>query len=136
MLGAISKDYIFKLLNALVAQNASALIGEARNIIERNPDYQRVCAEMIALLQQIALFQSVAGITPEDDSMADHIAALSEKLSPEEIQLYYQIMLQGRHDLNISPDEASGFEMLMLRLLAFSPDNDSTSAQPSEKKSL
>jgi DNA polymerase III gamma/tau subunit len=44
--------------------------------------------------------------------------------------------LQGRHDLNISPDEASGFEMLMLRLLAFSPDNDSTSSQPSEKKSL
>jgi DNA polymerase-3 subunit gamma/tau len=136
MLGAISKDYIFKLLNALVEQNASALIGEARNIIERNPDYQRVCAEMIALLQQIALFQSVAGIAPEDDSMAEHIAALSEKLSSEEIQLYYQIMLQGRHDLNISPDEASGFEMLMLRLLAFSPDNDSTSAQPSEKKSL
>jgi DNA polymerase III gamma/tau subunit len=47
-------------------------------------------------------------------------------------------MLQGRQDLNISPDEASGFEMLMLRLLAFSPDNESysTSAQPSEKKSL
>ncbi|MFT5548493.1 MAG: DNA polymerase-3 subunit gamma/tau, partial [Candidatus Azotimanducaceae bacterium] len=96
--------------------------------------------EMIALLQQIALFQSAAGIAPEDDSLQEHIAALSEKLSAEEIQLYYQIMLQGRQDLNISPDEACGFEMLMLRLLAFSPDNEgsrsSTNSQPVEKKSL
>jgi DNA polymerase-3 subunit gamma/tau len=91
---------------------------------------------MIALLQQIALFQSAAGIAPEDDSLAERIAVLSEKLSAEEIQLYYQIMLQGRQDLNISPDEAGGFEMLMLRLLAFSPDNESASAQPPEKKSL
>lgn len=136
MLGAISKDYIFNILNALVEQNASALIAETRNIIERNPDYQRVCAEMIVLLQQIALFQSEAGIAPEDASLMEHITALSAKLSAEEIQLYYQIMLQGRQDLNISPDEASGFEMLMLRLLAFSPDNQSTSTQPAQKKSL
>ena len=140
MLGAISKDYIFNLLNALVEQNASALIGEARNIIERNPDYQRVCAEMIALLQQIALFQSTAGIAPEDHSLAEHIAVLSGRLSAEEIQLYYQIVLQGRQDLNISPDEASGFEMLMLRLLAFSPNNEGsslpTNSPTGEKKSL
>ena len=140
MLGAISKDYILNLFNALVEKNASALIDGARNIIERNPDYQRVAAEMIALLQQIALFQSVAGIVLEDDSLVEHIAVLSEKLSAEEIQLYYQIILQGRQDLYISPDEASGFEMLMLRLLAFSPDNEvessSTNSQPVEKKSL
>lgn len=138
MLGAISKDYILKLLNALFEQNPNALISEARNIISRNPDYQRVCAEMISLLQQMALYQSDAGITPEDDLMGEQIEALSARFSAAEIQLYYQIMLQGRQDLKISPDEAAGFEMLMLRLLAFSPDTApdlaTTTTPPVQKK--
>ena len=136
MLGAISKDYILNLLNALLEQNSKTLISEARNIIARNPDYQRVCAEMILLLQQMALYQCDAGITPEDDLMGEQILALSGSFSAEEIQLYYQIMLQGRQDLKISPDEAAGFEMLMLRLLAFSPNNENSNTQPAEKKSL
>jgi DNA polymerase-3 subunit gamma/tau len=103
MLGSISREYLFKLFDALLQQDAVAMMREARNIISHNPDYQRICAEMI---------------------------------STEETQLYYQIMLQGRHDLNISPDEAAGFEMLMLRLLAFSPDNQSAKPIPAEKKSL
>lgn len=136
MLGAISKDYILNLLTALFEQNPNALITEARSIISRNPDYQRVCAEMISLLQQMALYRSDAGIEPEDDLMGEQILALSAKFSAEEIQLYYQIMLQGRQDLKISPDEAAGFEMLVLRLLAFSPEIETTSTQPAQKKSL
>ena len=69
--------------------------------------------------------------------LGEQIIDLSERVSSEEIQLYYQIMLQGRHDLNISPDEAAGFEMLMLRLLAFSPDATLAVEQlTAEKKSL
>ena len=64
MLGSISHDYLVRLFDALAEQKATTLINEARLIIEHNPDYQRVCAEMIALLQQIALHQS----DPEADS--------------------------------------------------------------------
>jgi DNA polymerase-3 subunit gamma/tau len=136
MLGAISRDYLFKLLDALLRQDAAGMMRESRNIILHNPDYQRVCAEMISLLQQMALYKSNANIEPEDDMLGEQIIALSERLSNEEIQLYYQIMLQGRHDLNISPDEAAGFEMLMLRLLAFSPDGTQAGELSREKKSL
>ena len=135
MLGAISKDYMLDLLSALIEQDASRLISVARGIITHNPDYQRVCAEMIALLQQMALYQSEAGIAPEDDLLGERIVTLASRLSAEEIQLYYQIMLQGRQDLKISPDEAAGFEMLMLRLLAFSADTEQTNTQAAEKKS-
>ena len=132
MLGSISRDYLVNLFNALLRQDATAIIDESRNIISHNPDYQRVCAEMISLLQQMAIYKTNASVEPEDDRHAEQVSELSAGLSSEEIQLYYQILLQGRQDLNISPDEAAGFEMLMLRLLAFSPDSAQT--QPAEEK--
>ncbi len=133
MLGAISKDYLLKILQALSLQDAAAIIAEARSIISNNPDYQRVCAEMISLLQQMALLKSGGGISLDDATLSEQVGELTNRWSQEEIQLYYQIMLQGRQDLQISPDEAAGFEMLMLRLLAFAPDSG---VMPEEKKSL
>ena len=135
MLGTISRDYLVKIFDSLVQQDAAGLVREARNVIAYNPDYQRVCAEMISLLHQMALYQSEAEIEPEDDWMGEQIIGLSARLSSEEIQLYYQIMLQGRHDLSLSPDGAVGFEMLMLRLLAFSPDTGAITQASTEKKS-
>ena len=136
MLGSISRDYLVNLFKALLRQDAAGIIAESRNIILHNPDYQRVCAEMISLLQQIAIYKTDTDIELEDDMLGDQMAELAAGLSAEEIQLYYQILLQGRHDLNISPDEAAGFEMLMLRLLAFSPDNPQARRVSEEKKSL
>jgi DNA polymerase-3 subunit gamma/tau len=121
MLGSISRDFLVRLFDALSEQSASTLLQEARLIIEHNPDYQRVCAQMIALLQQIALYQNDPGLVNEDEFGEELLQKYTTRWSAEEIQLYYQILLQGRRDLLICPDEANGFEMLMLRLLAFSP---------------
>ena len=138
MLGSISRDYLVRLFDALARQSASELLQEARLIIEHNPDYQRVCAEMIALLQQLAVYQSDSNLVIDDDLGEDLLQKYSSVWSAEEIQLYYQILLQGRQDLLISPDEASGFEMLMLRLLAFSPEaelqDDKSGATEVKKK--
>jgi DNA polymerase-3 subunit gamma/tau len=124
MLGSISRDYLVRLFNSLYDQQAAGLLNEARAVIEHNPDYQRVCAEMITLLQQIALYQSDPKLVNEDEFDEALLQKFSAYWSPEEVQLYYQILLQGRQDLLICPDEASGFEMLMLRLLAFSPQSE------------
>ena len=125
MLGSISRDYLVRLFDALADRSAPSLLQDARLVIEHNPDYQRVCAEMIALLQQIALYQSDPELVGEDEFSKELLLKYSTLWSAEEIQLYYQILLQGRQDLLISPDEAAGFEMLMLRLLAFSPQTGS-----------
>ena len=121
MLGSISRDYLVRLFDALSDQQASSLLDAARRVIEHNPDYQRVCAEMISLLQQVALYRYDPKLVNEDEYEEGLLQKYSTRWSAEEIQLYYQILLQGRQDLLICPDEASGFEMLMLRLLAFSP---------------
>ncbi len=124
MLGSISRNCLVSLFDALSEQLASTLLHEARLVIEHNPDYQRICAEMIALLQQVALYQNDPELINEDEFGEDLLQKYSTRWSAEEIQLYYQILLQGRQDLLISPDEASGFEMLMLRLIAFSPQTE------------
>ena len=134
MLGSISRDYLVRLLDALSRQQATELVNEARQVIQHNPDYQRVCAEMISLLQQIALYQHDPKLVIDDELGTEQLQKFSECWSPEEIQLYYQVMLQGRQDLLISPDEAAGFEMLMLRLIAFSPQSVTLSGSGEVKK--
>jgi DNA polymerase-3 subunit gamma/tau len=134
MLGSISRDYLRRLFDALMQQQAAILLREARTIIEHNPDYQRVCAEMLTLLQQVALHQRDPSLADEHEFPLELLQQYSAAWSPDEIQLYYQIMLQGRHDLQISPDEAAGFEMLMLRLIAFAPESESVNEAGEVKK--
>ena len=121
MLGSISRDYLSRLFDALLERQTVAMVQQARAVIETNPDYQRVCAEMINLLQQVALYQSDPQLADVDDYADELLQRYASSWAAEEIQLYYQILLQGRRDLLISPDAASGFEMLMLRLVAFAP---------------
>jgi DNA polymerase III subunit gamma/tau len=135
MLGAISRDYLIRIIQALIAQDATALLQETRTLLERNPDYQRVCSDFIEVFHQMALYLSQAKIQPADGLMQQEIMQCADQLSAEEVQLYYQIVLQGRQDLELSPDQSIGFEMLMLRMLAFSPALDIDS-QTTEKKSL
>ena len=137
MLGAISRDYLIGLIEALIEQNAEDLLARTRQLSERSPDYQRVCADLMQLFYQMALYLTEARIEPEDALMAERIKAAADRLSAEEVQLHYQILLQGRKDLDISPDHALGFEMLMIRLLAFAPLTGTIATRnAAEKKSL
>ena len=124
MLGSISRDYLLRLFDALAASSAVDMLREARAVTEHNPDYQRVCAEMISVLQRVALHQADPELTLGEPLSRGDIEKYASRWAAEEVQLYYQILLQGRQDLLISPDMASGFEMLMLRLLAFAPQTE------------
>ncbi len=137
MLGTVSRDYLSGLCLALLNQDAAALIGATRRVIEQNPDYQRICSELIGILQSLALAKVDSQLTSDGEFSLELIESLSA-WSAEEVQLYYQILLHGRQDLLIAPDEASGFEMLMLRLLAFSPAADEleTAARVKKKPEL
>jgi DNA polymerase-3 subunit gamma/tau len=121
MLGSIEQDHVVDLLNLLAEENAPGLLKRITQLAELSPDFEGILAELISTLHRIALAQT----TPEaiDDSLGDRdqILALAEKLSPEDIQLYYQIGLIGRRDLPLAPDARGGFEMVLLRMLAFKP---------------
>ncbi len=121
MLGTIDRGTVVELLNALAAQDAQALLSHTAHIAENNPDFAQVLAEFAALLQKMALVQIVPDTAESFPEEADSLKALARTLSPEDVQLYYQIALLGRRDLPLAPDSRGGFEMVMLRMLAFRP---------------
>ena len=131
MLGSIDSGKVLGLLETLVAGEAGNLLQRITELEQSAPDYQAVLAELIGLLQRLALVQILP--EAEDDGIADPeiIARLATMLSPEDVQLFYQIALIGRRDLPLSPDPRSGFEMILLRMLCFRPVGKSTSSKPS-----
>jgi DNA polymerase-3 subunit gamma/tau len=112
MLGTIENDHLYGLLRALVEQDATKILTIINNLAEQAADFAGVLEQLISLLHQIAISQF------KNDKNANELAKL---FTPEDIQLYYQIALIGRRDLPLAPTTKSGFEMIMLRMLAFRP---------------
>ncbi len=118
MLGTIDHRHVQGLLEALAAEDAKALLAAVAELDTQAPDYTQVLADMLHDLQRIAVIQVGAGVPGQEDPV---LSGLSESLSVEDVQLYYQIALIGRRDLPLAPAPRIGFEMLLLRMLAFRP---------------
>ncbi len=121
MLGTIEQTYVLKLAQALAENSAENLLNCVDQLAEQAPDFNGVLADLIALLYRIALQQTVPSAMSDNEDHKEIIAQLAENISPQDVQLYYQIALIGRRDLPLSPDLRTGFEMIMLRMLAFRP---------------
>lgn len=121
MLGVVDRQYLFDLLNAVTQQDSAAVWHNVREMAARSVGFDTVLGEMAVLLQELALLQAVP--TAGDENHPEHatLLTLAQALSAEEIQLYYQCVLRGKHDLPLAPDEYSGFLMTVLRMLSFSP---------------
>jgi len=121
MLGTLSRERLFALLEALVAGDAQALVNEVDELARATADLAPVLTDLLALLHQLALAQSVPESLDESIGDADRVRALAGRIPPEDIQLYYQIATIGRRDLGWAPDARTGLEMTLLRMLAFRP---------------
>lgn len=117
MLGSIEQDAIFRLLQAIADQDGKTLLSEIAKLGEHAPDFNQVLEDMLSILHRI----SVTQLVPDFSDTEEHIQQLAKRFSAEETQLYYQIALIGRRDLSLAPNPAHGFEMVMLRMLAFHP---------------
>jgi DNA polymerase III subunit gamma/tau len=123
MLGTIDRGHVTRLVEALARQDGPALLKETAELDRDAPDYDRVLVDLAALLQRIAIVQIVPETAREDEEFdADLLARLAAAMAPEDVQLYYQIALTGRRDLPMAPDPRLGFEMTLLRMLAFRPE--------------
>jgi len=121
MLGGIDQHWVYQLVVALIKQDSQALMALSQEIASYAPSYSRLFAELIQLFHQIALIQIVE---QHFDLPADLLALLkkfSQAISAEDVQLYYQISLNGRKDLPYASDEQAAFDMTLLRLFAFKP---------------
>jgi DNA polymerase-3 subunit gamma/tau len=118
MLGTIDSLELNELLEALVSGDAQAVLRCTDHMAEHNPDYDSVLVELLSIFQRIAICQIVDSDDIEQD---ETINALSQRISKEDVQLYYQIGVMGRKDLPVAPDPRTGFEMTLVRMLAFRP---------------
>lgn len=121
MLGSVSRDKVIKLLTALLDRDASKTMQRVADLAELSPDFENVLAEILSLLHHMSLAKTVPEALDEFVSARETLIRLSEEVSAEDLHLFYQIALIGRKDLPLSPDARNGFEMIMLRMLAFRP---------------
>ncbi|SFR46845.1 DNA polymerase III, gamma subunit /DNA polymerase III, tau subunit [Marinobacter daqiaonensis] len=121
MLGTIDQRDIEKLVDALVANNGPELLAEIGRISDFAPDFNAILADLLSLFHRVTMEQVVPGSVDNAMGDAHRVQALARELSGEDAQLFYQAALIGRKDLDITPDARMGFEMTLLRMLAFRP---------------
>ncbi|HET7663553.1 MAG TPA: DNA polymerase III subunit gamma/tau [Rhodanobacteraceae bacterium] len=120
MLGSVERSQLFDLMEALVAGDGQALMAECELMASFSPDFAGVLDELAMLLHRVQLHQLIADYR-DDRPDADAVTRLAEALRPEDVQLFYQLAVLGRRDIGLAPDARTGFEMTVLRMLAFHP---------------
>ncbi len=123
MLGAIDQSYLFEIINALLANDGEALIEKAKQMETRSLSFETALNDLAILLHQISMAQTVSSSIATDLPERATLLDLAQKMSAETLQLYYQIVLLGRRDISLAPDEYAGFTMTLLRMLAFAPSD-------------
>ena len=124
MLGAVDRGHAVRLVEALAVRNGAAVIAAVDQLRELGLSAAGTLEEMAALLQQMAVHQAVPEAIDADDPDAAEATRLAALLPPDETQLLYSIVLHGRAELGLAPDEYSGLVMVLLRLLAFPPQGE------------
>ena len=115
---------------ALLEGDARALLEAVRNLAEQGPDWNGVLAEMLNVLHRVAIAQALPEAVDNGQGDRDRVLALASALPAEDVQFYYQMGLIGRRDLPLAPDPRGGFEMVLLRMLAFRPADAEDAPKP------
>lgn len=129
MLGTLEQSQLSQLLSGLVAKNPEACLKHIAHLAEKNTDFEQVLEDLLFCFQQIAVHQITPNLINDD-----LVKQFSPQLTREDIQLYYQIALIGKRDLPHAPNPKAGFEMIMLRMLVFTPSSYLDSDSPRNAK--
>ncbi len=121
MLGGLDQNWIYKIVINLLKQDGISLLALTQEIASCAPSYSRLFAELIQLFHQIAIVQIVDQHFDLSPEHAQLLKKFGQAMSPEDVQLYYQICVNGRKDLPYASDEQAAFDMTLLRLFAFKP---------------
>lgn len=120
MLGSIERRHVVTILEALAGDDGRALMDVVADITESGHDHAGVLEELMAFLHRVAVAQAVPDLAGEASDESE-VSRFARDMTPEDVQLFYQIGLTGRRDLPLAPDPRTGLEMTLLRMLAFRP---------------
>jgi DNA polymerase III subunit gamma/tau len=121
MLGALDQSYLIRLIDALVAGDGAGVLAIADEMALRSLSFSTALQDLASLFHRIGWAQFAPSSVLDEWPEADDIRRFAQALSPEQVQLFYQIATLGRSELGLAPDEYAGFTMTLLRMLAFEP---------------
>ena len=122
MLGVPPQQQIVKLLEAMASRDISHVVDLVQTIGEQTPDYHHTLDALLSMLHRVALAQVAPGAVDNSVGDLEKVLNLASLLTAEDVQLYYQIGIKGREDLKLAVEMRSAFEMVLLRMLVFSPN--------------
>ncbi|MEY2167435.1 MULTISPECIES: DNA polymerase III subunit gamma/tau [unclassified Rhodanobacter] len=127
MLGSVARGQVLGVLDALADGDGTRLLAECAQIASYSPDFGGVLDDLAGVLHRLQLIQLIPGYRlDEGGADGEALHALAARIAPEDVQLYYQIAIGGRRDLALAPDARTGFEMALLRMLAFRPGDEAS----------
>ena len=127
MLGLVNHNEIVKLAKLINNRDAEKILSFVRDLAHKGENLANALRDLTSIFHQI----SIAQIIQDKNQISSEIADLANSFSAQDLQLYYQIAINGQKDMNLSPSEQIGLEMTLLRMIAFHPDYDD-----GEKKNL
>jgi len=130
MLGTLARDHVVRIAELLEDADGAALLRYAQSLEEFAPDYAQLLDELAGLLVRVGLRQALSDYQEDELYAPELLARLASELTPEDVQLYYQIAVTGKRDLPLAPDPCRGFEMTLLRMIAFRPAAETSDRRP------
>ena len=127
MLGVVDAEGVWTLLERLADGDGKVLLETVEQLASAAPDFDAMLTELLQALQIVAVHQTVPDADVPEDAPDDRVRVLANRVSAEDIQLWYQIGVMGRRDLPFAVSAKSGVEMTVLRMLAFTPNNTAPS---------
>lgn len=121
MLGTLDTDQAIHLLEAISSKQPQLAMACIQALAENGVEWDGLLSQLATQLHRLAMYQALPSTLDKAQPDAERLELLSKALSPQDIQLYYQIVLKGRQDLPLSPTARVGIEMVVLRMLAFRP---------------
>lgn len=120
MLGTVDLKRVLKLVQALFAKNIDELMALIAQLDDHAPDYQALMTELMSTLHRIAIAQAAPNAIDNNKGDKAAIVQLAGAAHAEDVHLYYQIAAKAKPEMSLAPSERAGFEMALLRMLAFS----------------
>jgi len=121
MLGSVDLGHVYELMAAVVADDHAAVLAAIARMAEYAPDFEGTLDELLSLIHRVATAQAVPDAIDNSWGDAEQVARLAGAITAEDAQLFYQVALNGKRDIVLAPDPRRGFEMILLRMMAFRP---------------
>ena len=121
MLGTLDTDQALHLLEAISSKQPQVAMDSVAHLAQNGVEWDGLLQQLATQLHRLAMYQALPATLDQSQPDAEKVELLSRQLSPQDVQLYYQIALKGRQDLPLAPSERTGLEMVILRMMAFRP---------------